>query len=266
MHIPTWLAPPVFMQNALDELTRSSLGPWLVFALHAGPSAAALVFIFVFFIALLFSFLLLCAGDPKRMVPTVLVLGPVAALYSALHVGGSVALLGWPALWVLERVLGLSPDAANWASSILTINYASVGLVGASAAALVIVAMGQGIWKQQKALQAVRPKERLDWPTPIRAPADEILRPRQSKWNQFFGSSVHHAAYHRIGVIAGPLFAAPVLLLGVLLAREEHRVFPLFYFGFAAAAVLVVTYAIGQLLGSLVDSFIAKTGSADRAQ
>jgi len=254
------------MHNVLDELTRSSLGPWLVFALHAGPSAAVLVFIFVLLIALLFSFLLLCAGDPKRMVPTVLVLGPVAALYSALHVGGLVALLGWPALWVLERVVGLSPDVAKWASSILTINYASVGLVGASAVALVIVAMGQGIWKQQKALQAVRPKEQLDWSTPIRAPADEILIGQQPKWTQFYGSSVHHAAYHRIGLITGPWFGAPVLLLGILLAREEHRVLPLVYFGFAAAAVLVVTYAIGQLLGSLVEIFIAKMGSAERAQ
>src|SRR5437588_1087703 len=105
-----WVAPPAFMQNALHELARSSLGPWPVFALHTGASAATLVFIFVLLIALLFSFLLLCAGDPKRMVPTVLVLGPVAALYSALHVGGLLALLGWPTLWVLERVLGLSPD------------------------------------------------------------------------------------------------------------------------------------------------------------
>jgi hypothetical protein len=62
------------------------------------------------------------------------------------------------------------------------------------------------------------------------------------------------------------LFGAPVLLLGVLLAREEHRVLPLFYFGLSAAAVLVVTYAIGQLLGSLVEVFIAKMGSAERAQ
>ncbi|MET0538394.1 MAG: hypothetical protein ABWZ64_10665 [Xanthobacteraceae bacterium] len=177
-----------------------------------------------------------------------------------------MALLGWPALWVLERVLGLSPDVARWASSILTINYASFGWVGASAVALVIVAMAQGIWKQQKALQGVRPKERLDWSTPIRAPADEILRGQQPKWTQFCGSSVHHAAYHRIGLITGPLFGAPVLLLGVLLAREEHRVLPLFYFGLSAAAVLVVTYAIGQLLGSLVEVFIAKMGSAERAQ
>jgi hypothetical protein len=177
-----------------------------------------------------------------------------------------VALLGWPALWVLERVVGLSPDVARWASSILTINYASVGLVGASAVALVIVAMAQGIWKQQKALQGVRPKERLDWSTPIRAPADEIRRGQQPKWTQFCGSSVHHAAYHRIGLITGPLFGAPVLLLGVLLAREEHRVLPLFYFGLSAAAVLVVTYAIGQLLGSLVEILIAKMGSSERAQ
>jgi len=73
------------VQNALAEVTWSSLGPWLVFALHTGLATAVLVFIFVVLVTLLFSLLLLFAGDPKKMLGTVVFLGPVAAFYSALH-------------------------------------------------------------------------------------------------------------------------------------------------------------------------------------
>ncbi len=160
-----WLATRSFLHNPFGELAHSSLGPWLVFAAHTGLSAAALVFIFVLVVTLLFSFLLLCAGDPRRMVATVLFLGPVAAFYAALHVGGLVALLGWPMLWVLQHVFGVSSDAVRWTASIMSINYASLGLVSIAAVALVIVAMGQGIWKRQHALQAARGKARLAWPS-----------------------------------------------------------------------------------------------------
>jgi hypothetical protein len=263
-----WLAPSPFLQNALEQLTRSSVGPWVVFALHAGCGAAVLVFVFVLLVALLFSLLLFCAGDPKRMVRTVLLLGPVAGLYAALHVGALVALLGWPALSVLERVLGLGPDAVNWASSMLSLSYASVGLVVVSAVGFVIIAMGRGIWHRQNAPQATRSEERIKWPGPYNPYAlDKKLESGESnlQLDREPGRTAIRAGYHRIGVIAGPLFATPVLLLGIVVAAEEQSVLLFLYFGLAAAGVLVVIYGIGQLLGSLVDTFTCKMRSAEHA-
>jgi hypothetical protein len=243
-----WLAAPSFLQNALEQLPRSSLGPWLAFAAHTGLSVAALVFIFVLLITLLFSLLLLCAGDPKGMLATVLFLGPVAAIYAALHVGALVALIGWPVLWILQHAFGLSPGATAWVSWILSFNFASAGLIGAAALALVILTMGRGIWTQQQGLRAVR----SNWPAPSGRERPE--------------ASLARAGYHRIAVVAAPLFAAPVLLAGIILAREQQSVWPLVCFVPSAAAVFAITYGIGHLLGSLVDTFIYQMHSADHAQ
>jgi hypothetical protein len=253
-----WLAGPSFFQNALAEVMRSSLGPWLLFALHTGLATAVLVFIFVVLVTLLFSLLLLFAGDPKKMLRTVVFLGPVAAFYSALHVGAVVGLLGWPVLLLLDRFFQLSPDARSWASSILSLNYVSVGLVSIAAVTLVIVAMGRGLWKRQHTLQAARAKERLAWPASANEGAVEETVSAHS-------TAASCAGYHRIGIVAGPLFAAPVLLAGLLLAREQHTLLPLVCSVVSAAAVFGVTYGIGQLLGALVDTFISKMHSAEHA-
>jgi hypothetical protein len=253
-----WLATRSFLHNPFGELAHSSLGPWLVFAAHTGLSAAALVFIFVLVVTLLFSFLLLCAGDPRRMVATVLFLGPVAAFYAALHVGGLVALLGWPMLWVLQHVFGVSSDAVRWTASIMSINYASLGLVSIAAVALVIVAMGQGIWKRQHALQAARGKARLAWPS-------SSGQCKAGETADTHTASVARASYHRIAMIAGPLFAAAILLAGLLLAREQRSLLPLVCSAVSAAALFAVIYGIGQLLGALVDTFIDKMHFADHA-
>jgi hypothetical protein len=253
-----WLAGPPFVQNALAEVTRSSLGPWLVFALHTGLATAVLVFIFVVLVTLLFSLLLLFAGDPKKMLRTVVFLGPVAAFYSALHVGAVVGLLGWPVLLLLDRFFQLSPDATSWASSILSLNYVSVGLVSIAAVTLVIVAMGRGLWKRQHTLQAARAKERLAWAASANEGGVEETVSAHS-------TAASRTGYHRIGIVAGPLFAAPVLLAGLLLAREQHTLLPLVCSVVSAAAVFGVTYGIGQLLGALVDTFISKMHSAEHA-
>jgi hypothetical protein len=261
-----WLGPSPSLQNAVEQLTRSSVGRWVVFAMHAASGAAVLVFVFVLLVAVLFSLLLFCAGDPKRMVRTVLLLGPVAGLYAALHVGGLVALFGWPVLSVLERVPGLGPDAVNWASSMLSLSYASVGLMVVSALAFVIIAVGRGIWHRQKAPPATRSEERIKWPGPYN-PYTLDKKLQSSKGNRQLdrepARSVIRAGYHRIGVIAGPLFATPVLLLGIVVAVEEQNACLFLYFGVAAAGVLAVTYGIGQLLGALVDTFTCKMRSAE---
>jgi hypothetical protein len=253
-----WLAPPPFLHNSLEELAHSSLGPWLVFAAHTGLSAAALLFVFILVVTLLFSFLLLCAGDPRRMLVTVLFLGPVAASYAALHVGALVALLGWPILWVLERAFGMSPDAARWTTSVISVNYASIGLVSIAAVGLVILAMGRGIWKRQHALQGARGKARLAWPS-------SSGHPTSGETADIHTASAARGSYHRIAMIAGPLFAAAVLLVGLLLAREQRSLLPLVCSAVSAAALFAVIYGIGQLLGSLVDTFITKMHFADHA-
>jgi hypothetical protein len=247
-----WLAAPSFLQNAIEQMSLSSLGPWLTFAAHAGLSVAALVFIFVLLITVLFALLLLCAGDPKDVLAIVLFLGPVAAFYAALHVGGLAALLGWPILWVLQHVFGVSPGATTLVSRILSFSFASVGLVVASAFALVILTMGRGIWTQQQGSRAVRSSTRIDWPA--------------SSGRERREASFARAGYHRIAVVAAPLFAAPVLLLGIILASEQQSVWPLACFVPSAAAVFAVTYGIGHLLGSLVDTFIYQMHSADHAK
>jgi hypothetical protein len=253
-----WLAGPPFVQNAVAEVTRSPLGPWLLFALHTGLATAVLVFIFVLLVTLLFSLLLLFAGDPKKMLGTVLFLGPVAAFYSALHVGAVVGLLGWPVLLLLDRFFQLSPDAASWASSILSLNYVSVGLVSVAAVTLVIVAMGRGFWKRQHTLHAARAKERLAW----QVPASEVTANEAVSTHS---TAASRTGYHRIGIVAGPLFATPVLLAGLFVAREQHTILPLVCSVVSAAAVFGVTYGIGQLLGALVDTFINKMHSAEHA-
>jgi hypothetical protein len=259
MLFPMWVAAPSFLQDAIEQLLRSSLGPWLAFAAHTGLSVAALVFIFVLLITLLFSLLLLCAGDPKGTLATVLFLGPVAAFYAALHVGALVALFGWPILWVLQHAFGVSLSATTWVSRILSFNFASVGLIGASALALVILSMGKGVWTQQQGLRAVRSDARINHPA----------SPGRDRMNQVVVSkkeSFVRAGYHRIAVVAAPLFAAPVLLLGIIVASEQQSVWPLACFLPSAAAVFAITYGIGHVLGSLVDTFICQMHSADHAQ
>jgi hypothetical protein len=253
MAVSMWLAAPAFLQNAIEELSHSSIGPWLIFAAHTGLSVAALVFIFVLLITLLFSLLLLCAGDPRGMLATLLFLGPVAAFYAALHVGALVALFGWPILWVLQHAFGISSGATDRVARILSFNFGSVGLIGAFALALVILTMGRGIWTQQQGLRAVRANARIRWP------ASSGRRPTKQ-------DSLVRTGYYRIAVTAAPLFAAPLLLAGIVLSGEQQSVWPLVCFVPSAAAVFAITYGIGHLLGSLVDTFTYQMQSADHAQ
>jgi len=56
-----------FAATTLQELTSGPLGPWITFAVKTAPNAAVLAFTFVLLLAILFSLLIWCAGDPKRM-------------------------------------------------------------------------------------------------------------------------------------------------------------------------------------------------------
>jgi hypothetical protein len=56
-----------FAANTLQELTSGSAGPWITFAVKTAPNAAVLAFTFVLLLAILFSLLIWCAGNPKRM-------------------------------------------------------------------------------------------------------------------------------------------------------------------------------------------------------
>src|SRR6516165_6756290 len=95
-----------FAANALQELS-GPFGSWIAFAVKTAPNAALLAFTFVFVLAVLFSLLLWCAGDPKRMLPTVLLIAPIAGSYIGILVGGIVALFGWPIVWLFERIFAL---------------------------------------------------------------------------------------------------------------------------------------------------------------
>jgi hypothetical protein len=79
------------------------------------------------------------------MLPTVLLAAPIAGLYVAVVVGGVVAIFGWPILWLFERIFALSPEVKAATSSLLKINYLSIGLVMAAAMAVVIILLVHGI-------------------------------------------------------------------------------------------------------------------------
>jgi hypothetical protein len=69
-----------FATNTLQDLASGPLGPWISFAVKTAPNAAVLTFSFVLLVAILFSLLMWCAGDPKRMLSALLLVAPIAGL------------------------------------------------------------------------------------------------------------------------------------------------------------------------------------------
>jgi hypothetical protein len=231
----------------VQKLMSGPLEPWIGFALEAAPSAAILAFIFVFLVALLFSLLLLCASDPKKMLGAVLRLGLVAGLYAAVHVGGVVALFGWPALWVFERSFGVSPELKSWMTSLLTLNYVSVGLVVATALAIVVVLMVLGIWKEQKKIRSPWEKKQTRW----RTWHDQQVRPATAKEERLPSDD-----YRRIGLIVGSVFLVCPMIVGVFVAGSERSLLPLIFAGLIGIVMFFLPYGIGRLLGWILDGLV----------
>ena len=214
-------------------------------------------------LAILFSLLLWCAGDPNRMLRTVLLVGPIAALYAALVVGGVIAFFGWPILWLFEQILGLSPDVERWTSSLVQLNYLSIGLVIGAAMAVVIVLLVRGIWNEQgKAQRAFDKKEsylkqfggdetvRLDELESVQAVKPELPSPRD------YGRISTN--YRRIGLIVGSLFAVVPILSGLVLAHTELTFSFLMYCALATIILFVIPYGICRSLGWILDGFLSK--------
>jgi hypothetical protein len=233
----------------VQELTNGPLGPWIGFALEAAPTAAILAFIFVFLVSLVLSLLLLCAGNPKKMLGAVLLLGLIAGLYAAVHVGGVVALFGWPALWTLERTFGVSRELKSWVASLLTLNYVSVGMVVATALAIVIVLMILGIWKEQKKIQSPWVKKQTRW----REWHDQQVRPASAKEERLLSDD-----YHRIGLIVGSLFSVCPVIVGIFVASSERSLLPLIFSGLIGIVMFFLPYGIGRLLGWILDGLVSR--------
>jgi hypothetical protein len=237
----------------LQELMSGPLGPWIGFALTAAPAAAILVFIFVFLVALLFSLLLLCAGDPEKMLGGVMLIGLIAGLYAAVHVGGVVALFGWPALWTIERIFGLSRELESWVASSLTLNYVSVGLVAATALTIVIVALFVGILKEQKKIQSPWEKKQSRW----REWLDRQDRSATAKEERLVGGY-----YQRVGLVVGLLFSVCTMIAGLFLASSEWSLLPLIFSGLIGIVMFFLPYGIGRLLGWALDWVVSHLGRA----
>jgi hypothetical protein len=258
-----WIAPTSAAENAFDALLRTPFGPWIVFAIEASPAAAALAFVFVLVVTILFSLLFLCAGNPKRMLRTVMIVGPVAGLYAAVHVGGLVTLLGWPILWTLRLALHLPSGFEAWAFAVFALNYISVGLVALSAIGLVIVLVSHGILSEPQKQQETGCPE-----SSRQQERDATTRPQQLELSGIkrsgLSQSQHHSpireSYLRIGLMAGCLFASPVFFASLFLLGDLN-VLPLIYLWAAALVIFFVTVGVGQLLAWAVENFISKTQS-----
>ena len=125
------------------------LGPWLTFAVQTAPPAAVLVFIFVLLVAAIFVLLLICAGDPNRMLRMLLLLGPIAGAYCAIYVSGMIAIAGWPIMQIIERTFGLSGGSEAWVISLLNLNYVSLTMDALASVGLVVVLLIGAIWREQ---------------------------------------------------------------------------------------------------------------------
>jgi len=136
---PAWLAGPLpHVGLALEKLRSGPLGPWISFALVTAPSAAIFVFVFVFVFSsfwLVVSIACLCGGRLRDAFVAFL-MPAVNAGYAGACVGGNVALLGWPALWLVEQVFGPWPEIGGWALSILTLKLASLAAAAGAGLAL----------------------------------------------------------------------------------------------------------------------------------
>jgi hypothetical protein len=239
----------------LQELTSGPLGPWISFALAAGPAAAILVFIFVILLALLLSLLLFCAGDPEKMLGAVLLVGPVAGLHAAVHVGAFVMLFGWPALSIIERIFHLSPQLESWVASWLTLSYASVGLVFAAALTIVIVVMFLGIWKEQRKVLSAWEQKQRRW----RESNDQRSRSTTAKEERADEKEDLPLGeqYRRAGRIIGLLFFICMAVAGLFVTTREHSFLPLIFLGTVGIVVFFLSYGINQLLGSVLERVVS---------
>jgi hypothetical protein len=240
-------------------LTSGPFGPWIVFALKTAPNAALLAFTFVFVLAVLFCLLILCAGDPKRMLPTVLLIAPIAGTYVGILVGGITALFGWPIIWLFERIFALSPEVEVRASSFIKFNYLSLGLIIATALVVVIVLLIHGISTEQREAQRQFAKQRLP-------SGRELAEPEYLEGAEVAAPSLHKpdnstrvgGGYRRIGLLVGSIFALFPIVLGLIFARRELSISLLMYCGAAAVILFLIPYVISRSLGWIVDNFFSK--------
>jgi hypothetical protein len=225
----------------------------LAFAVKTAPNAAVLTFTFVLLVAILFSLLIWCAGDPKRMLPTVLLVAPIASLYISVVVGGVVALGGWPMVWLFEQIFALLPAAEARASSLLKINYLSIALVMGAAMVVVIELLIHGIWTEERRVrrQFVRGIENENG---IGSGGENLglVDVENSQGHQ------HSEGYRRVGVTVGSIFAILPIVVGLGFARTGLSVALLIYCGLAAVIMFFIPYLISRSLGWIVDNFISK--------
>jgi hypothetical protein len=245
-------------------IAASSLGPWLTFAVQTAPPVAALVFIFVLLVASIFVVLLICARDPHRMLPMLLLLGPIAAAYCAIYVCGMIAIAGWPIMQIIERTFGLSSESEARVISFFTLNYISLAIDALGALALVVMLLVGAIWREQTVQHqraGKKPPElrgAFDQAAGQAYRAEQSLPPVEARREPKGQAGGVGNVYQRIGVVAGLVFSGFVLTTGLVLALTERRLMLILYFGFAAAAVFLATYGSGRLLGWAVDSFFEK--------
>jgi hypothetical protein len=243
--------PLDFAANTLPDLTSGPLGPWIMFAARTAPNAAVLAFTFVLMLAVLFSLLLWCAGDPKWTLPTVLLVAPVAGLYFALVLGAVIALFGWPILWLFEQIFDLSPAVEVSAASFVKVSYLSIGLVMGTAMAVVIMLLVHGIWTEQR--KAHRPSVKVT--ESGRAELVEVGNRELPKPRDYSRTGED---YRRIGVIVGSIFAAFPIVVGLFFSPTVLNIFLLMYCGFAAVILFLIPYVVSRSLGWLVDNVNAK--------
>lgn len=247
--------------------------PWIAFARETAPGAAALVFTFVLAGTIVFALLLVCAGDPRRMLRSLLVLGPIAGAYFAIQVAAFVAMTGWPVLWLLEQLLGLPRASEARVISLLSLNYASTGIATAAAVGFIVVLITGGIWQEQGRTRQVGKEPRSSdalfereeqgrmADEAVHFPNAEVVPATEKRDDGRLGGS-----YRRIGVIVGALFALVSLTAGLVTAGTEHSFLPILYFGVAAIVVFGMTYGSGRLLGSIVESLVFKNARAVEEQ
>jgi hypothetical protein len=243
-----------FVTNTLQDLSSGPLGSWIMFAGKTAPSAAALAFTFVAVVAILFSVLIWCAGDPKGMLPTVLLVTPIAGLYIAVVVGGIVAFCGWPMVWLVEQIFALSPDVEARASAFVKINYLSIALVMGAAMAVVIVLLVHGIWSEERKARRQFAKG-IEYPS--RVEYLELVE-EDHQLHKPHEASRASEGYRRVGLALGSIFAIFPIIMGLFFARTELSISLLIYCSLAGVIMFLIPYIVSRLLGWIVDNFISK--------
>jgi hypothetical protein len=248
-----------FVTNTLQDLTSGPLGSWIIFAGKTAPNAAALAFAFVALVAILFSLLIWCAGDPKGMLPTVLLVTPIAGLYIAVVVGGIVAFCGWPIIWLFEQIFALSPDLEDRASVFVKINYLSIALVMGAAVAVVIVLLVHGIWSEERKARRQFAKG-LEYGSRVMAQGEylELVEVKDPLLHKPHEASRASEGYRRVGLALGSIFAICPIVIGLFFARTGLSISLLVYCGLAGVIMFLIPYVVSRLLGWIVDNFISK--------